>query len=255
MIEPHHEVRVGTTSVLRLVDDGTDCRKHVLDAVVELRIQCALMFFCSFACTDIASNLGGPDNYTRDIAQRRNCQRNVNQSSILATSDSFVVAHVFTQPNALQDRPFLVLAIWRDQNQDRFANNFLGPIAKYAFRALVPALDDAVEVFTYDGVIGRFDNGYEPLSAILGFLALSDVAGDAKQFCGNSLGVTQYRALNGDPAGFAVVRVVCGGITRYSAFQLAVPCAFAKASSMRARSSGWTKRLDSLMVVGGTLCP
>jgi hypothetical protein len=54
MIEPQHEVRVCTTSVLRLVDDGADCRKY--DAMIELRVQCALMFFCSFACTNIACN-------------------------------------------------------------------------------------------------------------------------------------------------------------------------------------------------------
>src|SRR5262245_23828074 len=187
MIEPHHEVRVCTTSVLCLVNDGTDCRKHVLHAVVELRVQCALMFFCSFACTNIASNLGGANDHTCGIAQRRNRERNVNQGSILATPDGFVVAHVFAAPNALQDRSCLVLAIWRKQNQARLADNFFGPIAKHPFRALVPTLDNAVEVLTYDCVIGGFDNRDEPLSTILGILALSDVTGDAKQFCGSPL--------------------------------------------------------------------
>src|SRR5262245_15235567 len=180
MIQAHHEVRVCATSISRLVDDGTDCGKHVLNPVIQLSVQRALMFLCSFACTDIASNLRGTNDHTRAIAQRRNRERNVNQSSILTTPDSFVMAYVFAPPNPLQDQPFLVLTIWRKQEQDRLADDFFGRIAKHTFRALVPALDDAVEVFTYDCVFGRLDDGSEPLNAMLCFLALSNVASEAK---------------------------------------------------------------------------
>jgi hypothetical protein len=81
MVESHHEVSVRTAAFARLINNRADFREHVFDAVVELCIQCALMILCSFACADVTSDLGGPNDHTCGIAQGRKRERDVNQGS------------------------------------------------------------------------------------------------------------------------------------------------------------------------------
>jgi hypothetical protein len=61
--------------------------------------------------------------------------------------------------NALKNDWFFILAVGRDQDGDGFPEQFFGRIAEKAFRPLIPASDDAVEVFAEDRVVRRVNDG------------------------------------------------------------------------------------------------
>jgi hypothetical protein len=63
----------------------------------------------------------------------------------------------------------LVEALWWDQDRDRFTDDLLGRISKEPLRALVPALDDAIEALANDRIITEFDDGSEPPKLLLTF--------------------------------------------------------------------------------------
>jgi hypothetical protein len=65
--------------------------------------------------------------------------------------------------NARQYSRLLVDALRRDQDGHRLAGGFLGRIAEHALGAAIPGLDDAVEILADNGVVGRLDDGREPL--------------------------------------------------------------------------------------------
>ena len=53
---------------------------------------------------------------------------------------------------------FLVVAIDWNQERDRFADNFFCRIAEEPLCSGVPGLNDTIEVFTHDGVVGGIDD-------------------------------------------------------------------------------------------------
>ena len=65
---------------------------------------------------------------------------------------------------------------------------------------MVPALDDAIEVLTYDRIIGRLDDGNEPSGYILSFLVLSDVFGNPKPPDGQTFRAANYCTFDRNPA-------------------------------------------------------
>lgn len=60
-------------------------------------------------------------------------------------------------PNTGKNARFLFLPIWGNEKGYGFAYDFFGSVSKNAFRALVPARNDAVEVLCEDGVEGPDD--------------------------------------------------------------------------------------------------
>ena len=77
--------------------------------------------------------------------------------------------------DASQAVRLLVLPVLGDQHQHRFAHGFLGGIAEQALRALVPALDDAVQILAQNGVIRGFHDGAEMALTALEPLAVGNV--------------------------------------------------------------------------------
>ncbi len=61
-------------------------------------------------------------------------------------------------PYSFQNRRFLILPAFRNQNRYGFADYFLGCVTEYAFGCLVPSPDNPIQVFADDGVVGRLDN-------------------------------------------------------------------------------------------------
>src|SRR6478672_2613559 len=74
-----------------------------------------------------------------------------------------------------QNVRLLVLPTRRYQKHDRLADRFLRSVAEQALRALIPALNDAIEVLADDGVIGGIYDRGQPGRRGLGALARSDV--------------------------------------------------------------------------------
>src|ERR1700722_1973645 len=70
---------------------------------------------------------------------------------------------------------FLVPTILGDDECNMFADRLLGGIAEHVLSALIPALNDAVEVLADDGVVGRSDNCGQVGRCLLGLFALGDV--------------------------------------------------------------------------------
>ena len=68
------------------------------------------------------------------------------------------------------------MAIGRDQNCDRFADNFISAVAKKPFRFLVPTGDYFIEIFAYDRITGRFNDRSQATVSFFGAFALGDVA-------------------------------------------------------------------------------
>ena len=67
-------------------------------------------------------------------------------------------------PDLLENPRLFVQMIVRDQERDRLADHFLGGVAEQALGADVPAHDGPVQVLADDRVVGRFDDGSEPLA-------------------------------------------------------------------------------------------
>ena len=65
-----------------------------------------------------------------------------------------------------------------NQDRHRFADDFLRRIAKNPLRPLVPAGDDAIEVFAHDGIIRGLHYGGEPGARVIGPAFLRDIAKD-----------------------------------------------------------------------------
>ena len=78
-------------------------------------------------------------------------------------------------PDARQNSQLLVVAVRRDDDQDGLADDFARLIAKEPFGPAVPTLDGAIEILADDSVLSGIDDGCQPLSDLLGALALRQI--------------------------------------------------------------------------------
>ena len=69
-----------------------------------------------------------------------------------------------------------IVAIGWDQNADRFADNFVSPIAKKPFRLFVPTGDYFIEIFAYNCIPGRFNDRSQATIGFFGAFSLGNVA-------------------------------------------------------------------------------
>ena len=148
---------LGRRSRLRGTPLGEDLHngEQVLYAVGEFPGQHSLAFFKLLSRSDVARDLGGTDNSTGVVANRRDRQRNVDQTTVLAASDRFVVIDFYAASDALQDGRHLVLAIGCRQNRDWSTDHLLGSVAEEPFRGGVPAGDDAIKRLAHDTRMAR----------------------------------------------------------------------------------------------------
>ena len=74
----------------------------------------------------------------------------------------------FLPPELFENPCLFIVAIgWNDQCHV-LADRFLGRITEQALRTLIPAGDDAVEIFADDGVVGAIHNGSQQAGVSLG---------------------------------------------------------------------------------------
>jgi hypothetical protein len=78
------------------------------------------------------------------------------------------VVDALALPDPPEDGRLLVQMIRRDENRDGLADGLVGGVAEDALGPLVPAHDDAFERLADDGVVGRLDDGREPVGGQLG---------------------------------------------------------------------------------------
>ena len=85
-------------------------------------------------------------------------------TAVLVPPNRLIVFDAFAAPDALKDTRLLIVALRRNEEGDRFADHLFSRVAKEPLRGLVPAGNEAVEVFTDDCVFGRLDDGGQPLA-------------------------------------------------------------------------------------------
>jgi hypothetical protein len=135
----------------------THCRLHgsqdVLCAVFGLAREIDDLSLAPFALSYVASDFRCADDFSLGVPDRRNGQRNVDQTPMLALPNGFIVFDALAAPDSLNDPFFLLLVIGRDQNRNRLADDFLGQIAENPLRTGIPTRYDAIEVLGDDCIV------------------------------------------------------------------------------------------------------
>src|SRR5208282_3397612 len=118
------------------------------------------MFFRAPAFADVARGFRCTGNPAVRRLYRRNRERNLNQTPILAPAYGLKMIDTLAAPDAPQNLYFLSLALRRDQDRDGLADHLCGRVAKEPLGAAIPTANDAIQVFADDGVIrGVNDRG------------------------------------------------------------------------------------------------
>src|SRR5215472_3561980 len=115
-----------------------------------------LLFPRSFCKGNVPRNFRGSDDPAVAAEDRRHRQRNINQRTILAFADRFIMADALAAPQPLQNGRLLVYAIGGEEERYRLTNDLLSAVAKKVFRPFVPALNNPLQVLADDRVVGRF---------------------------------------------------------------------------------------------------
>jgi len=100
-------------------------------------------------------------------------------------------------PQASEHPSLFVVALGRNEQQDRVPDDFVRPIAEETFRAGVPADDGTGQILADDRIVGRIHDRRDARSQDRGFLGDRDVAGDLRSADDMSRAVFDRRDGNG----------------------------------------------------------
>src|SRR5207253_1106260 len=129
-----------------------------------------LLLLSSPALGDVPGDFCCADDLAFSILDGRNGQRNLDQTSIFALANGFIVIDTLTAPNARKNIGFLAAAIHWNQEYDRLADNFFCRIAEEPLCSWVPGFNDPIDVLTQDGIIRGLDDCSEAPRHLLGAL-------------------------------------------------------------------------------------
>ena len=124
---------------------------------------------------DVPGDLGHARDLPCSISERGHRQRNIDQTSILAAPDSFIVFDLLATSYALKNYGFLMQEVPWKQKGDRFADDLIGCVPEKAFGSRVPAGNHAIQVLTDDGVIRGLDDRGEQLPCLLCVRAFGEI--------------------------------------------------------------------------------
>src|SRR6476659_10250772 len=133
--------------------NGLYRRQGILDAVFHLFHEQLLLLLSPLALVDIPSDFGSADDPAVGIFERRYRERNVDQTSVLAATDSIVMINTLPTAHAFDDFWIFIKAICRYQDRDRLADDLIRLIAKQPLGTAIPASNDAVEVLADNRVV------------------------------------------------------------------------------------------------------
>ena len=85
------------------------------------------------------------------------------QRAVLPLADRLEVRDRLARADARQDDVFFGLAVRRDDHPNRPADGFGRRVAEHPLGGPVPGRDDAVQILADDRVVGRFDDGDQPV--------------------------------------------------------------------------------------------
>jgi hypothetical protein len=145
------------------------------------------LLLTSLLFRNVPRDLGRSNDFAFTVFYWRNCQRDYNSAAVLALPDGLEMIETLPASDSRQYHAFLILPVLWNDNRNRLANGLFGSVAKNPLGTPVPASNDAVEIFTYDGVITGVDDRRQPARSLFAFakhkfkmLALGNVAVDFK---------------------------------------------------------------------------
>ena len=103
-----------------------------------------------------------PNDLSLSISDGRDRQGDVEQATIFALADSFVMVDALPAPEAIKNRRFFILPFGWNENHDRLTYCFFSCVPKEPLCGLVPTLRN-------DCVVTVFDNGSEPQKLLVTF--------------------------------------------------------------------------------------
>src|SRR5437773_10693335 len=106
----------------------------------------------------------------------RRGQRSVEGGAVLSAVYRLVANDPLAPAGPFHNFQRFILAIRRDQDGDRFADNFSSRVAKEPFRFFVPTGDCLIEIYAYDRVTGGLNDRSQAAVSVFGALLLGDVA-------------------------------------------------------------------------------
>ena len=102
------------------------CHQDVLCSMLGLAREIDNLRLAPFALSYVANNFRCADDFALGVSERRNGQRNVNQTPMLALPNGFIMVDALAASDTLNDRIFLFLVIGWNQSRNRLADDFLG---------------------------------------------------------------------------------------------------------------------------------
>jgi hypothetical protein len=155
----------------------------------------------AFDAGNIARDFGDADDVSVGVFDGGDCDGDIQGAAVFAEADGFKVIDTLPAAKLIQYFGFFIEAIGWEKDGDGLADHFFGGVAEHSLGGLIPAFDDAVEIFADDGVVGGGNDGFE---SAFQFDGLGDVAGDLGGSDDFSGGVTDRGDGDGDGDGRAV---------------------------------------------------
>ena len=147
---------------------GNHREEVILEAIGILSVLAGLFFggqqpfafhFRELAIGDVAGHLGGSDDVSGGVADRRHRQRNLQQASVFRAPHRFKMIDSLAAPYACKDVVLLGPSVARNYQRDVLADRFFCAVTENSLRGRIPRGDDALQRFADYDVIGRLDDG------------------------------------------------------------------------------------------------
>src|SRR5580692_7788735 len=88
---------------------------------------------------------------------------------MFALSNGLEMVDTLSSSDPRQDRALLILPVLWNDDCDGLSNSLLGGVAKDSFRTPIPTCDNAIEIFAYDCVVTKLDDGCKPTQSLFAF--------------------------------------------------------------------------------------
>jgi hypothetical protein len=127
---------------------------------------------------NVVQDLGGADNVSITILERRNRNRDIYRVTVFRDADGLQVLEWQPAAEPCENLFFFVQPVRGNYSRDRLANHLRGAITQYSFGAGVPALDNPVEILCDDAVAGKFHYRRQSRASQFSAALFGDIAKD-----------------------------------------------------------------------------
>src|SRR4029453_7055299 len=146
---------------------GQSGKEIVFRPIRSLSLRSSLLLPCQellvgFLCMLLIRNVSGDLRCANDSAvsvmNGGDRQRDIQTFARLGHSHGFVVLDTLSTTYPAENMGLLLYRFGRNQHRNRSANRFGRTVSEEALRRRIPRLDDTLQIFTDDRVVGRCNN-------------------------------------------------------------------------------------------------